>query len=66
MLDQAVRRDTNLLQGIPVPDGDGLILRGLAVDGDAERRPRFVLAAVATADRATVVVEDVEVPAYLR
>ena len=37
-------------------------VRRLAVDGDAERRPRLVLAAIAAADRPLLVEEDVEVP----
>src|SRR3989475_5958074 len=56
-LHQAVGSHPDLLQRIPVPHRDRAVLRGLAVDRDAERRSGLVLAAVAAADRAAVVVE---------
>src|SRR3989475_3026814 len=52
-------RDAHLLQRITVPHRDGAVLRGLAVDRDAERRSGLVLATVAAADRAAVVVEEI-------
>src|SRR5437667_12753051 len=57
--DQSIGRHTILLQRVPVAYRHGAVLRGLAVDGDAERRPGLVLTAVAPSDRAPVVVEDV-------
>src|SRR5580765_6796490 len=48
-----------LLAIIPMADGDGVILHRLTVDSDAIGRAGFVHAAVAAADRALVVVEDV-------
>src|SRR5258706_10324323 len=46
---------TNLLERIAVAHRHGLILRRLTVDGDSERRPRLILAAIATPDGPAVV-----------
>jgi len=43
----------NLFHGVAVADGDGIVFEGVEVDGDAEGRSDFVLAAVATANGAT-------------
>src|SRR2546426_1234799 len=64
-LHQAVGSHPDLLQRIPVPHRDRAVLRGLAVDRDAERRSGLVLAAVAAADRAAVVVERIAVRAHV-
>ena len=45
-----VEGDPFLNQGISVPEGDGLVLGGLAVDGEAERRADFILPTVTPAD----------------
>src|SRR6266581_9389428 len=58
---QLVGREANLFQRVPVAHRHGAVLRGLTVDGDAERRAGLVLAAVAATDRAAVVVEGVVV-----
>lgn len=49
-LDQPLDRHPFLLQGVPVADGHRPVLERVEVDGDAERRARFVLTAVAPAD----------------
>ena len=43
--------DAFLVAGIAVADGDGVVLFGLTVDGEAIGRARFVHAGVAFADR---------------
>src|SRR6266545_5897045 len=45
-----IQRDADLVARVPVPHGGRLVLLGLAVDGDAERRARLVHAGVALAD----------------
>ena len=60
-LEAIVDLDAPLLQRVAVADRDRAVGERLAVDGDAERRADFVLAAIAAADRALLVVEDVEV-----
>src|SRR4051794_7103302 len=47
-----------LLEAITVAHGDGAVLQCLAIDGDAERRAGFVLAAIAAADGPLFVVEN--------
>src|SRR2546426_6503735 len=64
-LHQAVGSHPDLLQRVPVPHRDRAVLRGLAVDRDAERRSGLVLAAVAAPDRAAVIVEGVAVLAHV-
>src|SRR5439155_5180334 len=59
VLDELPRADPFLLQGIPIAHRHGLILDGLAVDGDPVRCTGFVLPAIAAPDRPAVVVEDV-------
>src|SRR5690242_10715141 len=54
------RGDPVLLQRVPVPHRDGLILHRLPVDGDAEGRPRLVLPAVPAADGPAVIVEHLQ------
>src|SRR5256712_8083658 len=61
ILGEPVGGDANLFERVPVPHGHATVLRGLAVDGDAERRAGLVLATVAATDRAAVVVERVVV-----
>src|SRR5262245_61479500 len=56
-----LHRHPYLLRGIAVADGDGGVLQGLAVYGEAPGGAGFVLTAVAAADGPLVVVEDVEV-----
>src|SRR5512144_2234372 len=51
VIDQSIRRHTLLQQRVAIAHGDGLVLGGLAVDRDAERRAGLVLPAVAAADR---------------
>src|SRR6184192_4952149 len=58
---ETIGRDPVLLQRVAIPHGHRSVRGGLAVYGDAKRRARFVLPAVAAADRATVVVEHVVV-----
>src|SRR5438309_2236085 len=58
---QPVGGEANLFQRVPVAHCHGAVLRGLTVDGDAERRAGLVLAAIAATDRAAVVVERVVV-----
>src|SRR5439155_804379 len=54
------KRHAPLLGGVAVANGDGIVLQGLAVDGDAKRSAGLVLATIAAADGAFVVVKDVE------
>ena len=49
-----------LFERIAVADRHGAVGERLAVDRDAERRADLVLTAIAAADRALLVVEDVE------
>jgi hypothetical protein len=46
---QRVHWDADLVQRVPVPDSDLLVLQGLEVDGNAVGRADLVLAAVAPA-----------------
>lgn len=48
-----------MLGGVAVADGDGIVLEGIEVDGDAEGGADFVHAAVAAADGAGSVPEDI-------
>src|SRR6185436_9537062 len=50
---------------VAIADRDGLVLRGLAIDRDAERRAGLVLTTVTAADRSAVVVEHIEVLAQI-
>src|SRR6478752_899513 len=52
---EALDRDSGLLQGVAVAEGDGVVLHRLVVDGDAPGGADLVLAAVALADRAALV-----------
>src|SRR5690349_18737902 len=54
------KRHSPLLGRVAVADGDGVVLQGLAVNGDAEGSAGFVLAAITAADGAFIVVKDVE------
>src|SRR5436309_13928374 len=56
VVDELVDGDAVLGQGVAVAHGHGPVLEGLEVDGDAVRRPRLVLAPVATADGLRLVV----------
>ena len=56
-----VEPDPLLRHRVALADRDGLVVEGVEVDGDAERRADLVLAAVAAADRAGVV--ELDVPA---
>src|SRR5215475_7131148 len=61
VFDHVINLDAPLLEAIAVADGDSFVLKRLAVHGDAKRRAGFVLTAVAAADGALFVVEDVHV-----
>src|SRR5512142_2786339 len=61
-----VDADALLRHRVALPDGDRVVVEGLEVDGDAERRADLVLAPVATADRLRVVEVDVPVTAQRR
>src|SRR5689334_11188278 len=52
---QSLDRDADLLQGVAVAEGDGVVVHRLVVDGDAPGGADLVLAAVALADRAALV-----------
>ena len=54
-----VERNTDLLHRVTLTNGDGVILNGIKVVGDAEGRTNFVLATVATANSTGIVVLDV-------
>ena len=56
LLNKALYRDADLLHGVAVADGDGAVVKGVEVDGDAEGRADLVLAAVAAADALGVVI----------
>ena len=56
LVDEGVDGDADLLHGVAVTDGDGLVVEGVEVDGDAEGGADFVLAAVAASDALGVVV----------
>src|SRR5215212_8646489 len=53
---EVVDRDTVLVHGVPLSDGDRTVLEGVEIDGDAIRRAQLVLAAVATTDGLGLVV----------
>jgi hypothetical protein len=55
--DELALVDSLLLQCVAVANGDGAVGEGLAVDGEAVRRPRLVLPAVAAADRSLFIIE---------
>ena len=59
-----VQRDPLLVHRVALAHGDGVVVEGVEVDGDAVRRADLVLAPVAAADRAGVV--EVDVPAVAR
>src|SRR5205085_2100133 len=61
VVDEHVDRDAVLGQRVAVAYGHGPVLEGLEVDGDAVRRARLVLAAVAAADGLGLVVVGHEV-----
>src|SRR5690606_13545827 len=61
----SVQADPLLRHGVALTHGDGVVLEGVEVDGDAEGRTDLVLAAVATPDGASVVELDVPVLAEL-
>src|SRR3954451_7605343 len=52
---EALDRDADLLEGVAVAEGDGVVVHRLVVDGDAPGGADLVLAAVALADRAALV-----------
>src|SRR6187200_2848890 len=52
---EAGDRDADLLQGVAVAEGDGVVLHRLVVDGDSPGGADLVLAAIALADRAALV-----------
>ena len=56
-----VDRHSDLFHGVAVADGHGVVFLSVEIDGNAERRADFVLAAVAFAAAAGLVVVDVEV-----
>src|SRR5690242_6625551 len=56
-----VQGDALLLHRVALADGDRVVVQGVEVDGDAERRTDLVLAAVAAADGTGVVELDVPV-----
>src|SRR5689334_10763605 len=58
-LHDAARGDPPLAAAIAVAEGDRPVGGRLAVDGDAQRRPRLVLPAVSAADRPLLIQEDV-------
>src|SRR5690349_13177571 len=58
-LDDTGRGHAPLPATVAVSDRDGAVGQGLAIDRDAERRARLILAAVAAADRAFFVVKHV-------
>src|SRR5262245_60161218 len=60
-----VRGDAVLLQRVAIADGHSRILRGLAVDRNAKRRPDLVLAAIPPADRTGLIVEHRKLRAQL-
>src|SRR3954451_9213463 len=61
----AGERNTLLRHRVALADRHGVVLEGLEVDRDAERRADLVLAAVAPPDRLGVVELDVPVAAQL-
>src|SRR3954447_26296859 len=55
LVDEAVDGHADLLGGVAVADGDGLVLDRLEVDGDRQRRSDLFLASVAAPDGLGVV-----------
>ena len=47
---QLLHRDAHLIHRISVSDGDSAILSRIVIDGNAERRTDFILAAIPFAD----------------
>src|SRR5581483_2393766 len=59
-------RQPLLGERVPLPDGDGLVLERLFVDGEGPRCSYFVLAAVTPSDlSAVVVLDEVVAPQFL-
>src|SRR5689334_8308606 len=58
--------DADLLHGIAVPDGDGLILQRLEIDRDAKRRADLILPAIEFADAGGVVVDGAHLAGRLK
>ena len=59
--EEAVDGNALLLHSIAIADGDGVVLQGLVVDGDAVRGTDGILAAVAFTDGVFLVILAVEV-----
>lgn len=59
-----IQPDSLLLHGVALTNGDGLIFQSVEVDGDTKWRADFVLAPVASTDRASIV--KVNVPAFAK
>ena len=57
--DDVVDGEPDLFRRVAVADGDGVVVQGVEVDGDAEGRADLVLAAVASSDGARDVPLDV-------
>ncbi len=56
LVHKPVDGDADLGHGVAVADGDGVVVEGVEVDGDAEGCADLVLAAVAASDALGVVV----------
>ena len=56
IVDKLCDGQTDLLHGIAIPYGDGLILQGVKVNGDAKRSADLVLTAIALTDGAGLVI----------
>lgn len=63
--EEAVDGNALLLHSIAIADGDGVVLQGLVVDGDAVRGTDGILAAVAFTDGVFLVILAVEVEAQV-
>src|SRR5579884_2009219 len=62
---QPAHGNAHLLHGVALANGHRLVLQGVEVDGDGERRADLVLAAVAAADRLGLVVRGGEAAAQV-
>ena len=57
VIDDGVDWNPILLERVAVTEGDGAILGGVTVDGDAKRSANFILPSVTAADGSLLVVD---------
>ena len=50
---------SDLLSGVPISQGKGIVLDRLEIDGDAQRRPKLIISGVALANTCRRVIDSV-------